>query len=372
MFSGILSLMKKPLSEREKQVFYEIVKNPTHTDKNISQSTDIKLSTITAIRRRLKRNGMFYTTRIPCLQFLGAEMLAVNYSVYKATAPLELRLKTGKRFASDHKEVFWAVNEYVQSIAFHFSSNYTDVRSNISELEKHHTEQGFLDEGGIELLVFPFKLTYIPYFFDFAPLLAHSFGITEETSELNEKGGRSGGLPYPFDNHSVNMSQTSKHVFYGLIKNPEMTDTELSDKIKISQRTITKLRKQFETQGMFRTVIIPNLSKLGFKMMVFDHAKINLKVQGDQRAIILQALMGIQPPISFIVGSSDVVAMTVYEDFNTYRRSINRFAEVYKYENIFVKEPKRLLFSLSELDMIKDHVYSPIVAKILDIDEMRL
>ncbi len=370
--------MTKPLSDREKRVLYEIVKHPEFTDNNLAERTDIKLSTVTAIRRRLKKNGIYQMIRIPCLQFLGAELLAVNYSVYNATAPMEKRLEIGKKFARDHKEVFWAMNEYVQSVAFHFSRNYTDILSNIMELERHHSEQGYLDEGGIDLMTFSFKLTQIHSLFDFAPLLANSFGFPEEDEKV--KGMENGSGHNGHDGHNThgpeqdmtgvpNLTPLGKKVYYNLIKYPEMTDTELSEIISVSQRTITKLRKQFDEEGLMRTVIIPNLEKLGFKMMVFDHAKMNLNVKGDQRNIILQSLMGIKPPITFIVGSSDVVALTVYEDFATYRRSINRFAEVYKYEKIFLKEPKRLLFSLSEMDMIKDHVYSPIVAKILDIEE---
>ena len=84
---------------------------------------------------------------------------------------------------------------------------------------------------------------------------------------------------------------------------------------------------------------------------------------------ILETLIGVKPPIMFLVGSSDVVALTAYEDFDTYRRSINRFSEIYKHDNIFVKEPSRLMFSLAEMDLLKDHVYSPLVAKILDIED---
>lgn len=365
--------MTKPLSDREKRVLYEIVKHPEFTDNNLAERTGIKLSTITAIRRRLKKNEIFQIIRIPCLQLLGAELLAVNYSVYNATAPMEKRLETGRKFARDHKEVFWAMNEYVQSVAFHFSRNYTDILRNIMELEKHHSEQGYLDEGGIDLMVFSFKLTQIHSLFDFAPLMANSFGFPEEDENGNGNGDRMrndrGHLGELAMSGVPNMTPLGKQVYYNLIKYPDMTDTELSEIISVSQRTVTKLRKQFEEEGLMRTVVIPNLEKLGFKMLVFDHAKLNLKVKGDQRNIILHSLMGIQPPITFIVGSSDVVALTVYEDFATYRRSINRFAEVYKYEKIFVKEPKRLLFSLSEMDMIKDHVYSPIVAKILGIEE---
>ena len=74
----------------------------------------------------------------------------------------------------------------------------------------------------------------------------------------------------------------------------------------------------------------------------------------------------------FLIGSSDVVALTAYEDFETYRRSINCFSEIYKHENIFVKEPRRLMFSLTEMEIIKNHIYAPLVAKILNINEQSI
>ena len=71
--------MTKPLTDREKSVLYEIVKSPHYNDYKLAEHTNIKLSTVTAIRRRLKKNGIYHTIRIPNLQFLGAELLAVSY-----------------------------------------------------------------------------------------------------------------------------------------------------------------------------------------------------------------------------------------------------------------------------------------------------
>ena len=362
-------LMSKPLSAREQQVLYEIVRNPSDTDKNISDRTELKLSTITAIRRRLKEKKVFHRIRIPCPQAIGAELIAVNYSVYKATASVEDRIKTGKKFAESHKEVFWAINEYVQSVGLHFAQNYTDISRNITELEEYYTVNGYLGEDGIHLLIFPFEMVDIPYFFDFSPLLAQSFGIIEDPRKKQKK------TPHgcsKFNQEDNPLSDTGRLVYYSLVKYPDLTDTELSEKTSVSQRTITKLRKEFETKGMLKTVIIPDLEKLGFKMLVFDHARLNMKLDQDRQDRILESLIGIKPPIIFLIGHSDVVALTAYEDFETYRRSINCFSEIYKHENIFVKEPRRLMFSMAEMEMIKDHVYAPLVAKILNIEKQSI
>ena len=359
-------LMPKPLSAREQQVLYELVRRPSDTDKNISDRTGLKLSTITAIRHRLKAKGVFHNIRIPCPQAIGAELMAVNYSVYKATASVESRLKTGKKFAKSHKEVFWALNEYVQSVGLHFSKNYTDISSNITELEEYYTVNGYLGEEGIHLLIFPFEMVDIPYFFDFSPLLAQSFGIIEDPRKKQEKIPNGCAKSNNGDNQ---LSETGRLVYYSLVKHPDLTDTELSEKISVSQRTITKLRKEFEERGLMKSAIIPDLEKLGFKMLVFDHARLNMKLDQARQDRILESLIGIKPPIMLLIGHSDVVALTAYEDFETYRRSINCFSEIYKHENIFIKEPRRLMFSLTEMEMIKDHVYAPWVARILNLDE---
>ena len=257
--------MSKPLSTREQQILYQLVRHPSDTDKTISLRICLKLSTVTAIRRRLKEKEIFHSIRIPCPQAIGAELMAINYSVYKTTASVESRLKTGKRFAESHDELFWAVNEYVQSTGLHFSKNYTDISKNITELEKYYTENGYLSEEGIHLLIFPFDMVDIPYFFDFSPLLAQSFGIIEDPRNPSEE--RPNGCPKTNGDNN-RMSETGKQVYYNLIKYPNMSDTELSEKISISQKTITKLRKEFEKSGLLKNSIIPNLEKLGFTKLL--------------------------------------------------------------------------------------------------------
>ena len=354
--------MTKHISSREVQVLNCMVKNPLFTDREISLATDLKLSTVTAIRRRLKERDYYHQIRIPSIHGLGGEMLAVTYSHYRPSVPSDIRLITGKRLAEAHKEVFWTISEYNQSISLELSRNLTDLKKNISQLEQLYTAQSFLDEGDITLIAFPFEIAEIYSFFDFAPFMAQSFGLAPVEIGLKnlsifetEKGLGS------------DMTDMAKKVYIGLIEFPEHTDTALAKEIGISQRTVTKLRKQFEVEGLIKTAIIPNLEKLGFKMLVFDHAKLNLRMSKKHREETIKALLSIKPPIFFAIGGNDVVAITPYEDFETYRRSINHFSEVYKQDDIFIKDPKRLMFSLAEMEIIKEHDYLPIVKKLLGV-----
>jgi len=356
--------MKKSISSRENLVLYHMVRNPDHSDRELGADTGLKLSTVTAIRTRLHARGYYSRVRVPHLQGFGGELLAVTYFYYKATIPLEIRLITGNKLVRDHKEVFWAGSEYTQALSLQFARNLTDARRNIAEIKELYTAQGFLDDGGVTFLTFPFEISKVPLFFNFEPLLRQSLGLSDEPKDLASLPG----YLVEGDGQSIKLTNVGKRVYHGLIAWPEHTDTELSKVISVSQRTVTKLRNKFEHAGLFKSVMIPNLAKLGFKMLVFDHAKLNLRIPEKQRTEILNVLASIKPPIFMAVGGDDVVALTAYEDFETYRRCMNSFSEVYKQEDIFVREPKRLMFSLAEMKMLKEHVYGPIVAKVVGIE----
>jgi hypothetical protein len=352
--------MEKNLSEREKLVLYCLVRNPDHADRQLAIDTDLNLSTVTAIRRRLHDRGYFKRIRVPHIQKMGSELLAVTYFYYKATIPLEIRLITGNKLVRDHKEVFWAGSEYTQALSLQLAHNLTDARRNIAEIKELYTAQGFLDDGGVTFLTFPFEISRVPLFFDFEPLLRQTF------SRLGEPWGLASLPGYLVEvEKAPKLTSVGKRVYHGLIQYPEHSDTQLSKQISVSQRTITKLRNRFESTGMLRSAIMPDLGKLGFKMLVFDHAKLNLHLPEKQRIDILNLLAGIKPPIFMAIGGDDVAALTAYEDFETYRRCMNSFSEIYKHDDIFVGEPKRMMFSLAEMKMLKEHVYGPIVEKVL-------
>ncbi|MDO9537222.1 MAG: hypothetical protein Q7J68_02765, partial [Thermoplasmata archaeon] len=69
----------RQLTEKEKTIFCSLVKYPTKNDREISEITGVNLSTVTAIRRRLENQDYFYKTRVPMLQYLGAELLTIAY-----------------------------------------------------------------------------------------------------------------------------------------------------------------------------------------------------------------------------------------------------------------------------------------------------
>ena len=75
--------MKKfELTNKEKLMLYGLVRYPGLTDKKLSEKLNLKHSTVTSIRHRLRKNKYFRTLKIPMLQNMGCEMLVAIYSSF--------------------------------------------------------------------------------------------------------------------------------------------------------------------------------------------------------------------------------------------------------------------------------------------------
>ena len=68
-------------------------------------------------------------------------------------------------------------------------------------------------------------------------------------------------------------------LLYALIKNSKRSDRELAKTLKISQPTVTRLRKVLETEAIQQYTIIPDFSYLGFDIVAFVIARSRELVQ---------------------------------------------------------------------------------------------
>ena len=68
-----------PLTKKEKLVFYSITKYPLWNDRQILEKTDVPISTISSIRKRLKREGYYKEIIIPNFSSLGFSSLSFSF-----------------------------------------------------------------------------------------------------------------------------------------------------------------------------------------------------------------------------------------------------------------------------------------------------
>ena len=77
----ILNSMKKiGLAKKEQLMLYGLIKYPNLTDKQLSEKLNLKHSTATSIRHRLRKNEYYRKIIIPRLQNMGCKILVAIYT----------------------------------------------------------------------------------------------------------------------------------------------------------------------------------------------------------------------------------------------------------------------------------------------------
>jgi len=89
-------MSRNELSNNEKLVLYGLTRYPLDNDRQLSEKVNLKMSTITAIKNRLKTRNYYFTARIPMLNDLGCELVNIIYGrIYPMTSD-EKKLELSK------------------------------------------------------------------------------------------------------------------------------------------------------------------------------------------------------------------------------------------------------------------------------------
>jgi len=341
------------LSENEKTILYNLIKYPLFNNRELSEKLGFKLSTVTACRRRLKEKGFFSTVRIPITTNIGCEIMSIAFAQFISTLSLNERLKLGSKLDIEHPDVFWMMSEPSQGMTLQFSKNYSDAKERIKKIEEIYGEHKYLGDTGITLLPFSLKLTNIINFFDYTFLLRRLFNIKDKKTISGFKGEK------------IKLNENEKKIYHALIKYPELSDRDLAKKTGTSRFTISRMREKFEGKIM-RTVNIPDMKKLGLKIVALIHMGFNITTSSDTRKRVTTDMLD-QGAVFLLLEHVSCLAIIPFENFDCYRIYMNNFSKKYREYDILVEEPKILLFSVSESRFPKKHVYAPLVKKVLNI-----
>lgn len=69
------------------------------------------------------------------------------------------------------------------------------------------------------------------------------------------------------------MKNREKELLFQFLRNSKLSDREIAKKLKTSQSTITRTRHKLEKGFIKSYTIVPNLSKLGIKLIAFTFGK---------------------------------------------------------------------------------------------------
>jgi hypothetical protein len=387
---------KRGFTEKEKIVFYGMIRYPTLNDNTLSDKIDINPSTIATIRNKFKKNNFFKTFRIPFLQQCGFELLTISYDrLYfpsLSESPNNILNNIYKRIPN----IYFLLSAPDSWLSLGYYQNYLNLKR-ISEIVRYNKYQFNFQEDTETKIIFPFGLTKIYNFFDYSQIIKNFFEL--ETMDHIDEMDLS--LPYPekminkgqmnksmmrmdniesmsthMDNlqypdepintpEPIKLTKAEREVFLALMQYPELSDFAINKMISISATSINNIRKKFEAKSVIKQCIVPNLSLLGFELITLSHMK--FKSFGDLkvRENLMEKMYSKIPSILFMSTNTDEVILAAHRNFSEYQHINEEITKIYRDKNILATEPRTLLFPLTESVMIKEHSYVPIVNQLL-------
>ncbi len=335
------------LTKKEKLVFYNLVRFPELNDNELSEKIDIKRSTVTAIRNRLKKEAFYSTMVVPNLPALGCKLMGITYGRYNPLTPRTERMKAPTfEEKLKHPELIFARSTDTEFINFFVAEHLTDIRRVQDKSYLDYEAHGFIEE--FNAVYYPFELSSVTSIFNFAPLLKKLFGLEEDDKDRDYNGvGWSPGTK------QAELTNIEKVILDSLVKYPEATAIELSKITGKTRSTISKVRKEMLSSGLIKTVNLPSLDKLGCELLTFFYTRFSPKCPFEVRKKKSEAMMGVYYPILKISGDIESVALCVMKNYTEYTNIYNSIMALYKENNYIVGNLYTLLFPIQQTKLNK-------------------
>jgi len=342
------------LTDKEKRVFYALVRWPEQNDIQLSERLGIKRPTVTAIRNKLERGRMYETINLPLFDKLGCEIFLARYGNFNPLTPYEMR----KKFISKFREIFFRMSTDTTRLSLGASQNYTEIKKYIDYSIRVYGDQGFIaDEEDIIHTYFPYRLSKIHSFYNFAPLL-------NKYLQLNEKEGVvvDTTLKKPV---IEKLTVREKEILYELVTSPHKKDDTIARKLDVTRQTVNSTKNKLRSRGIIRTVRIPNLKKLGFELLVFSHSRFKPNMPLSTRGEGVKTALQQNTPILFVSGNLEDVMISAYEDYSAFQRAYDQTFGFYKQKDMIRKNPTLKIVPLKDIKSIVFNNFEPLMTKLL-------
>lgn len=346
---------QRNLTKNEKKVLYGLVKYPELKELELASLINVRLSTLTSIKRRLQHQGLVHTAMVPMVNKLGCELMVVTHTNFNPVIPLEERVKTTKKTIEIFDEIFFSVGEQEKGFSLSVAKRYTDI----GKIDEIRTETfgnvGLLEKEYPQEAIFPFEISNIQRFFDFSRLLQHLLLLEEFKEDVIDE-------QWFTKNQQYDLNEKEKKVLIALVKNPEATTQKIGDLVGCSRHTVARIKNHLFEEKILRKIILPNLEKLGFEILAFYHLNFNPHRHPDEND---KKHLDTPSTIFFAHRKFEAVLISVYKTYQEYKEDKTNKMSYLKENDFITYTPVIRKYVFGRMVIIKDFDFAPITRKIL-------
>jgi DNA-binding MarR family transcriptional regulator len=352
------------LNQNAKTVLYGLVKYPEFNDRELSEALNIKKASVSVIRNRLKTDEYFRPKTIPCVHKLGYKILNVGYTHFTPSVSRDIIRRVGKGMVEQFVDIFYAVYGLDQGMGFSFTENFHEAKEKMALIESFLAKHDMNDDVTFKSLLFPFKLTSVLSFFNFAPILKRHFEI-----ELEDQESEGNGICLR-EMDDVKLTLNEKLVLYGITKYPELNNTKLGLLFDIPPKTISAIKRRLEKQGLIVKLNIPNLEKLGFQILSLFHGRFKPGNTADTKKEMVEKMLIGTPHILAIVEDVDCVVLSIYKNYSEFKSVNNRVSRFLSNMELFQEEPTVLQFSIPSTKLVRDLECASMIQRTCELQDL--
>lgn len=342
----VLKLTRKiSLTPNEKLVLYGLVKYPLLNDQQLSKMLSIKRSTVTAIKNKLKKQNFYSTYAIPNFPLIGCELMCI-LNGKAPIEPFEARKKLGiiKRIAST-PEVVFDIGTDKEFLTIIISKNFVETKRLIDYISATY------DRSTTEMpnpTYYPFAISNMVNFFDYSLLLESLFNLNVE-----EEADR------PIKSAGRELTNNEKIILYALTKYPDLTETQIAAKTKISRQTVSQIKDRLIKENYLKMANIPDVKRLDCELMAYSFGKILNISQLDRQKKV--------PYLVFAVHTErEGSGIFIFESYTNHKIEYDKLINILKKEHLIVGEPAMHLFPIHQIKFQKMD-FAPLAKKVLEL-----
>jgi DNA-binding MarR family transcriptional regulator len=345
--------MERELTENEKRVLHLLITHPTKNDRELGDISGLNTSTLSTTKKRLASQEFFTTMSIPKIHKLGYRLMTASYYTFNPLLPQTHRIVLEKKITDKYKMFPIRFSGLNQSIMLGAGRDFTRMMSAFNDIETFFYTNQLLDGVKLEKAYFPFEGTRINRLLDFGGILNRKFALGSDSAPDRRQ--------VDLHNEKNVFNAREREVFHHLIKYPDHSDTNLSKTVGVHRHTISKVRKKVEEMDLVKRVKIPNLGKLGFKIMAFSHMKFKPESNMQIRKSCMDWLLNDMPAFLNMETDRETVTLYAFENFDEYKIKMTAINKKFFRSNHISKEPENLLFSFNQMNFFENINFLPLI-----------
>ncbi|MGA1822852.1 MAG: hypothetical protein ACMUIG_10035 [Thermoplasmatota archaeon] len=354
-----------PLSDNERRVMLSIMKNPEHSDKDLSESIEMNLYTFNKIKNALGRKDLMRRYIVPNYNLTGFELMAVTSG---RNIDNFLNPSSNREFVGSlHKEIptrfLFTLMEHHQGLGIHALEDYTSLKRGL-QMKQAIINRLQIKVGEMSHTLFSFRDADFPRFFDLEPLMERVYGEGLRIPKLEPENPaqRMCSITWRDFFHipagdRPDLDELSRKVLLNLVKYPDRSDKTLSEDLGISRYKARKIREELFVDGFVKTTVIPNYFELGFKVIMFAH--FSIRNIDDVREFLAPLEEGGYPRIIFLVMDElEGAGMGLFPDLEEATRMYQKIQMMLGDSNAMDRNPTVQMISLPNCDIKSPFFFS--------------